>query len=109
MCWLTSEIDACYDGAPCPEALVAAAREAELVVPIVYGDLPMCVGHRGLDWVCAFTSTRALARFARARGEGDVEWLYRRARGANLLEFAYGLAVDLGGRRPMLFPAGGTS
>ncbi len=106
MSWLTSEIDAYHDGAPCPDALVAALREAELLVPLVDGDLPMCVADRGLVWVCAFTSTRSLSRFATARGEGDVEWTYRHVRGAELLEIDYGIAVDLGGRRPMVFPAG---
>ncbi|HWM58891.1 MAG TPA: hypothetical protein VNO83_13740, partial [Pseudonocardia sp.] len=84
MSWLTSEIDAYYDGAPCPEALVAAARVAELLVPIVEGDVPMCLADRGLVWMCAFTAPRSLARFARARGEGEVEWTYRRVRGVEL-------------------------
>ena len=106
MSWLTSEIDAYHDGAPCPDALVAALREAELLVPLVDGDLPMCVADRGLVWICAFTSTRSLTRFAAARGEGDAEWTFRRVRGTELLEFSYGVAVDLGARRPMLFPAG---
>ena len=47
---LTSEIDAYHDGATCPDALLAALREAELLVPLVEGDLPMCIGDRGLAW-----------------------------------------------------------
>lgn len=103
---LTTEIDAYHDGAPCPGALVAALRAEELLVPLVDGELPMCVADGGLVWVCAFTSTRSLARFAIARGEGDDEWAYRRVRGAELLGSGYGVAVDPGARRPMLFPAG---
>ncbi|TCK20142.1 SseB family protein [Pseudonocardia endophytica] len=109
MSWLTSEIDAYHDGVPCPEALAAALRGSELLVPLVDGDLPMCVADRGLVWICAFTSSRSLARFATARGGGDDEWTYRRVRGTELTDLAYGVAVDLGGRRPMLFPAGCTS
>ncbi len=103
---LTSEIDAYHDGVPCPDGLLAALREAELLVPLVDGDVPMCVADRGLVWICAFTSTRTLARFADARGDAETVWTYRRVRGAKLLAFAYGVAVDLGARRPMLFPAG---
>ena len=106
MSWLTSEIDAYHEGVPCPDGLLAALREAELLVPLVDGDAPMCVADRGLVWICAFTSTRSLARFADARGDGGAEWTYRRVRGTELLRFAYGVAVDLGTRRPMLFPAG---
>lgn len=103
---LAREIDAYYDGFPHARALLDALRVCELVVPLADDGRPLCVTDRGLTWVCAFTSTDRLARFAVTRGEGEREWSYTRVRGALLLEQDSGIAVDLGSRRPMVLPAG---
>ncbi|MGW7327254.1 hypothetical protein ACWGIU_01200 [Streptomyces sp. NPDC054840] len=65
----------------------------------------------GLDWICAFSEPRTLARFADARGEAEREWPYRRIVGARLLDevipaldFPCGVALDAAGPDGIVFP-----
>lgn len=103
---LAGEIAAFYARCGDPDALHAAFVGATLVVAVTGANVPITLQDRGAIWQCAFTTTEALARFAVARGEGDQVWHHRTATGAELLEAPWpvGVAVDLGGTRPMLFP-----
>ncbi|WP_279345465.1 hypothetical protein [Streptomyces sp. AP-93] len=65
----------------------------------------------GLDWLCAFSGKKTLARFAEARGETEREWPYRRIVGARLLDevipaldFPCGVALDTAGPGGVVFP-----
>ncbi|MDT0486205.1 SseB family protein [Streptomyces doebereineriae] len=98
-----------------PETSVADADDAQ--------DQAMCSGEAdGVRWLYAFTSTAELERFARARAEAgtDPGWASGRIRywtvlGSRLLDIAVpaavaesrtpaGVAVDVGGIRPLLLP-----
>ncbi|RLU90555.1 hypothetical protein CTZ27_20895 [Streptomyces griseocarneus] len=66
---------------------------------------------QGIHWIHAFTDEAALARFAVAREETDRDWEYRTVLGARLLDTVVpavgepmGVALDVGGERPMMFP-----
>ncbi|MFJ9417339.1 SseB family protein [Streptomyces sp. NPDC101227] len=66
----------------------------------------------GIRWVYAFTDEEAMAHFATARGAArEAELEYVRAVGARLLDVVVpaiegpaGVAVNVGGEQPMLFP-----
>ncbi|QUQ70351.1 SseB family protein [Kutzneria sp. CA-103260] len=98
---LVGEITAYHERRGDPEALLAAFREALVLVPEVETE------HGGLRWWHAFTDERELAMFARARGEGDREWSYVKTRGERLLQAIKGrnaaIMVDAAGERPMAF------
>ncbi|MFJ9099822.1 SseB family protein [Streptomyces sp. NPDC102405] len=128
---LTAEIHDLYDGQGDSERLLAAFRAAALYVPFAEeaedaehaeGEA-MCSGEAdGVRWLYAFTSTAELERFARARAEAgtDPGWASGRIRywtvlGSRLLDIAVpgavaesrtpaGVAVDVGGIRPLLLP-----
>jgi hypothetical protein len=119
---LTAEIQDLYDGQGDGDRLLAAFRAAALYVPFAE-DEAMCSGEAdGICWMYAFTSTTELERFARARLEAgaDPGWESGRIRywtvlGSRLLDIAVpavvtetrtpaGVAVDVGGIRPFLFP-----
>lgn len=98
-----------------PDALHGALRRARLVVATAGDDAVASVADRGLHWLCGFTSTDALARFGVARGGGHRPWPFRTLLGAELLDRwvpaaraggPVGLAIDLAGTRPMVFPPG---
>lgn len=66
----------------------------------------------GIRWIYAFTTPTELADFLLARGEGEAEVGYLTVRGDRLLDVAVpalgvpgGVAVDVAGDRPVLFPA----
>jgi hypothetical protein len=119
---LAAEIHDLYDGQGDGDRLLAAFRAAALYVPLAEGEA-MCSGESdGVRWLYAFTSTTELERFARARlGSGtDPGWENGRIRhwtvlGSRLLDVAVpaavtetrapaGVAVDVGGVRPLLLP-----
>lgn len=91
--------------------MMAAIRAAVLLVPVVEPDRVWVGTSAGMGWLCAFTTTKQLARFARARGEGDREWSFARVRGERLLGpllrglgCVCGVALDVAGPQPMLLP-----
>ncbi|WP_405555641.1 SseB family protein [Streptomyces canus] len=131
---LAAEIHDLYAGQGNGDRLLAAFRAAALYVPFdqsaedavevngAQGDA-MCSGEAdGVRWLYAFTSTTELERFARARAEAgtDPGWASGRIRywtvlGSRLLDVAVpaavaesrtpaGVAVDVGGVRPLLLP-----
>lgn len=94
-----------------PTALMSAARDAVLLVPVLGANALLTGSQGGLTWVYGFTSEIALAEFAAQRETADQEWHYITTRGARVLdEFLpalsqpCGLAVDVAGPRPMTFP-----
>lgn len=98
---LVGEIAAYHERRGDPEALLAAFRDALVLVPEVE------LEYGGLRWWHAFTDEGELARYAAARGEADREWSYVTTRGARLLEAIGGgnaaIMVDVAGERPMAF------
>jgi hypothetical protein len=97
-----------FDG----KCLVAAFRESLVLVPTEVDEALLTGDAQGVRWVYAFTSGVELARFGRARGQGGVEWSYLTVRGSRLLDGVLpamgrpaGVAVDVAGARPMMFPA----
>ncbi|MFK4098829.1 hypothetical protein ACI2L1_01830 [Streptomyces sp. NPDC019531] len=119
---LTAEIHDLYDGQGDGDRLLAAFRAAALYVPLAENE-PICSAETdGVQWLYAFTSTTEVERFARARAEAgtDPGWASGRIRhwtvlGSRLLDIAVpaavtetrtptGVAVDVGGIRPLLMP-----
>ncbi|MFI9719126.1 SseB family protein [Streptomyces sp. NPDC052396] len=112
---LTYELTTLYAQEGNPKALVGEFRRTRVLVPVHEGsgDL-MSLTQHGICWLLAFTDEAALARFALARTPDgteprDIE--YRTAHGARLLDVAIpalgvpaGVALDIAGPRPMLFP-----
>lgn len=121
---LRSEIDLVRHGVGDADSLMGALRRSVLLVPqppappgaegvaqenrstVLSGD------QDGLRWIYAFTSPEELAGYFVARGEGDQEVPYLTVRGDRLLDVAVpalgvpgGIAVDVAGEAPMLFPA----
>ncbi|GAA1169303.1 hypothetical protein GCM10009654_28170 [Streptomyces hebeiensis] len=73
-----------------PRALIGELRRALVLVPMDGGGL-WTARFGGVRWICGFTDEDALARFARARDDGDGrttgrEWEYAELRGARLLD-----------------------
>lgn len=108
---LSEELAAFYEGRGDGAALLAALRGALLALPVVDGDSPVIVQSGGLSWLFAFTVPAELARFAAARGEGEIPCPFVTIRGVRLLDGlmpamaqATGVALDVAGVRPMLFP-----
>ncbi|MEV5505933.1 SseB family protein [Streptomyces orinoci] len=112
---LTDELTTLYAQQGNPRALLGEFRRTEVLIPVHSdsGDL-MSVTQHGICWILAFTGESALAHFVLAQTpEGteppDIE--YRTAHGARLLDVAVpatgvptGVALDLAGPYPMLFP-----
>ena len=98
---LVGEITAYHERRGDPDALLAAFREALVLVPEVRAE------YGGLTWWHAFTDERELARYAESRGEAGREWTYVKARGERLLRAIEGrkaaIMVDVAGERPMAF------
>ncbi|WP_433620942.1 SseB family protein [Nocardia sp. CA-120079] len=108
---LRSEIAAFYAGFGQPEVLCAAFEQALLVVPLIDQDRVFTSRAGGIDWICAFTSVEAYARYMSARGvEPDQQYRYHTLLGSRLAEYAAsrseptGVAVDMAGTAPMAFP-----
>ncbi|WP_308013115.1 SseB family protein [Streptomyces griseocarneus] len=95
-----------------PSALVGEFRRTAVLVPLDEAGGLWSVDMDGIRWVCAFTDETALARFAVAHGlTADGAWDYRSVLGARLLDVVVpavtgpaGVALDVGGERPVLFP-----
>jgi len=118
---LRSEIDLLRHGAGDAEALMGSLRRSVLLVPCAGeppadpADVPRAVrsgDQDGIRWIYAFTTPTELADFLLARGEAEGEVGYLTVRGDRLLDVAVpalgvpgGVAVDVAGDRPMLFPA----
>ncbi len=98
---LVGEITAYHERRGDPEALLAAFRDALVLVAEVETE------YGGLRWWHAFTDERELARYAKARGEAEREWSYVTTRGERLLAAIEGrdvaIMVDVAGERPMAF------
>ncbi|MFE9425487.1 hypothetical protein ACFYNO_21255 [Kitasatospora sp. NPDC006697] len=108
---LSRGIEALYGGWGDGRQLVDQFRAATLLCPLAPDGEPMAGELGGLLWLYAFTDEPALARFARARGEGGRRWDFARIGGDLLLDVAVprldgpgGVAVDVGGPRPLAFP-----
>ncbi|MFJ1592615.1 SseB family protein [Kitasatospora albolonga] len=91
--------------------LLGEFRRTAVLVPFdPYGSL-WTADQNGVRWICAFSDEEALARFARARGDGAREWTYRTVLGARLLDVMVpmlpgpaGVALDAGSTDGVLFP-----
>ncbi|MEU5430527.1 SseB family protein [Streptomyces olivoreticuli] len=94
-----------------PAALVGEFRRTAVLVPMDGQGGLWTAEFGGVQWIHAFTDETALARFAAARGEAARDWEYRSVLGARLLDVVVpavgeptGVALDVGGERPMMFP-----
>ncbi|GAA0466298.1 SseB family protein [Streptomyces stramineus] len=103
---LTDEVVALHAGRPHPAALVGEFRRAAVLVPLDERGGLLTVSFGGVWWVHAFTDEAALARFT---GGAGAEYLT--VLGARLLDVVVpgvgepaGVALDVGGERPALFP-----
>lgn len=108
---LRERIAAVHSGTVDGPGLLAAFRDAIVLVPTDANHAVLTFAERGIQWIPAFTDTAALARFAVARGDGQREWSYLRAQGARVQDTmvpalgpAAGVAVDVGSERPVFFP-----
>lgn len=109
---LRSEIQLVHAGVADGASLVESLRSSELLVPSAADGAPLTTELDGVTWVLAFTSEQALAVYAAARGPVARSTYFLNLPGSLLLDVALpalgrpgGLAVDLGGGYPMLFPA----
>ncbi|WP_031521674.1 hypothetical protein [Streptomyces sp. NRRL F-5123] len=124
---MAAELAALHGGHGNPDALVDAFRESVVLVPTVEGGLRAATSG-GVRWVFAFSDGAELARFAAAGGpsgsaggatatiagggpgeDGDTD--YVTVHGWRLLDEVVpavgapaGVALDVAGRLPMLFP-----
>ncbi|MEV7511793.1 hypothetical protein AB0O57_27950 [Streptomyces sp. NPDC091201] len=116
---LVAEIAAYREGRGDPGRLVGEFRRALLLLPRADGSTGsgvqgglMSALSGGVRWLYAFTDEDSLARFARARGEGDREWPYLAMLGGRLVDAVVpqsacpmGVAVNVAdGDGAMLFP-----
>jgi hypothetical protein len=98
-------------GAVDAAAMLAAVRASVLIMPLTGAGQVLAGRARGVGWLYVFTSIEELARWARARDEGDPMWRYASIRGDRVLDRVVagldrpcGVAVDVAGARPMLLP-----
>ena len=108
---LAKQISAVHDGSGDGTALVQEFRRTAVLVPLADGDQPLSGMWGGIRWIYAFTGTAELAAFAAARGQPDTTWDYATVRGWRLLDAVIpevdgpaGVALDVAGDRPMMFP-----
>ncbi|WKU46571.1 hypothetical protein Q3V23_22335 [Streptomyces sp. VNUA116] len=113
---LTDEIRALYAEEGRPAALVGWFRRTAVLVPSASQDGLWSAEYGGIRWIYAFTDEAALGRFALAQGadgttDGTTDWTYRTVLGARLLDVVVpavgvpaGVALDVGGSQPVLFP-----
>ncbi|MGW7008146.1 SseB family protein [Streptomyces sp. NPDC054933] len=107
---LPLEIAAFYRQQGYFEDLLGAFRDTEVLVP-VRDERLRAVVEGGVLWTLAFSGEADLAAFLTARGESSEGGVYVRLTGAQLLDVAVpeadgpaGVALDVGGVRPVLFP-----
>ncbi|MFI1796999.1 SseB family protein [Streptomyces sp. NPDC020379] len=92
-------------------SLIGEFRRTAVLVPLDDQGGLWTAEFGGVQWIHAFTDESALARFAAARGGATRDWEYRSVLGARLLDVVVpavdeptGVALDVGGERPMMFP-----
>lgn len=108
---LVGEIAAAHEGELDPATLVGEFRRTSVFIPVINDSL-MSAEMDGVRWLYAFTDEEAMSHFATTRGAApDTELEYVRAVGARLLDVVIpavegpaGVAVNVGGEQPMLFP-----
>lgn len=108
---LIAELTDLHAGNGDPVALVDAFRASVVKVPTIEGDL-WATKSGGVHWVYAFSDDTELARFAVARGaDGSQDVDYVTVYGWRLLDEVVpavgepaGVALDVAGSLPMLFP-----
>ncbi|WSR66578.1 hypothetical protein OG702_09570 [Streptomyces sp. NBC_01198] len=109
---LVSELADLHAGNGDPEALIDAFRASLVMVPTLEGGDLWATRMGGIHWVYAFSDDTELARFAVARGaDGSSEVDYLSVYGWRLLDEVVpavgepaGVALDVAGGRPMIFP-----
>ncbi|MFG2118079.1 hypothetical protein [Streptomyces sp. NPDC048710] len=90
-------------------------RRRRVLVPYGENGAALTVEMSGARWLLVFTDEAALARYVRARGEGDRNWRYRAVWGAAVLDAGVpavagtglpcGVLVDAGdGERGLVLP-----
>ncbi|MGC9443207.1 hypothetical protein, partial [Streptomyces sp. WG5] len=93
-------------------SLLEAFRDTAVLVPL-RSDGWLTVDFGGVRWILAFSDESALARYALARDEADLEWTYQTVLGAKLLDVAVpeagvpcGVALDAadGAEHALLLP-----
>lgn len=67
-------------------AVLGGFRRRRVLVPYGESGDALTVETHGARWLLAFTDEVALARYVRARGEGDRPWRYRAVWGAAVLD-----------------------
>ncbi len=97
-------------------AVLGAFRRRRVLVPYGVNGAALTVELHGVRWLLVFTGEAALARYARARGEGGLSWRYRMVWGAAVLDAGVpavagatglpcGVLVDAGdGERGLVLP-----
>ncbi|MFE1307732.1 hypothetical protein [Streptomyces sp. NPDC058755] len=71
-------------------------RRRRVLVPYGENGAALTVETHGARWLLAFTDEAALARYARARGEGDRVWRYRAVWGAAVLDAGVPAVAEAG-------------
>jgi hypothetical protein len=115
---LRAAVDGYHLGRPDPVSLRRAASEALWLVPLRGGREVYVAEHGGIRWILGFSGADELARFSRDHHELPAACEYATVRGARLLTAfppalaadrsgsaaPVGVALDVAGERPMLFP-----
>lgn len=109
---LLAELADLHAGNGDPAALIDAFRHSVVLVPTLEGGDLWAGEKGGVHWIYAFTDEAELARFAVARGnDGSSDVDYVTVYGWRLLDEVVpgvgepaGVALDVAGRLPMLFP-----
>lgn len=109
---LLAELADLHAGNSDPQALLDAFRASVVMVPTLEGGDLWAAEQGGIHWIYAFTDDTELARFAVARGnDGSSDVDYVTVYGWRLLDEVIpaagepaGVALDVAGRLPMLFP-----
>ncbi|SHM65990.1 hypothetical protein [Actinacidiphila paucisporea] len=109
---LVSELADLHAGNGDPDALLDAFRASLVMVPTLEGGDLWATSMGGVHWVYAFSDDTELARFAVARGaDGSSDVDFVTVYGWRLLDEVVpavgqpaGVALDVAGGRPMIFP-----
>jgi hypothetical protein len=109
---LHAEIQMVHRGLGDADELIAAVRASVLHVPLAGEDSLLAGDQDGVTWLYGFTTPEELAELFLLRGQAHEPVRYLTVRGDRLLDVAVpgiegpgGLAVDVAGEAPMLFPA----
>ncbi len=108
---LAEEVAAIHEGRGHPASVVGEFRRTAVLVPLDERGGLWTTIHDDVSWIHAFTDEAALARFALARGAGDMDWSYVTVLGARLLDVVVpgvgetaGVALDVGSDTPFFLP-----